>query len=391
MIAGGIAGRGRPSGTIDDEFSSQEQAQFALQDAGLPTDLLENFDAAALQQAGYAAGGYQIILGKDGRAFRPTDPGIVEGGALLTSSDGTVGTIFTGDPANAGTRYQIDWIGADGRAPISLISVAGTGERYLMQTGVRVGDLGITASIGRFELSGVQLAQANTGREAVRAAQRAELYAGYQAQVAVSRAIGAEFTNQAVMATGQYMLENATPYGTYLALRQGNYVDAALALTPLTRQLSRALPNNLGRAAPTLNLRGGGRVEPGMYEASPGDIGFAQPTVSSRFGDGRSVDGLMDDLRSGAVSPSDIDPIRVIIRDGRAFSLDNRRLLAFSGAGVDRIPVRVVSESDPAIARLLQQPQRFNPIGGEGRYVVVAPAAQQSAAQTVLRQHGLIR
>ncbi|MBN3516474.1 hypothetical protein [Vibrio neptunius] len=47
--------------------------------------------------------------------------------------------------------------------------------------------------------------------------------------------------------------------------------------------------------------------------------------------------GLIDDLKSGKVTANDLPAIRTFERDGKVFSLDNRRLKAFQEAGV---PIR---------------------------------------------------
>lgn len=86
-----------------------------------------------------------------------------------------------------------------------------------------------------------------------------------------------------------------------------------------------------------------------------------------------------------------VNPLRVIIEDGKAFSLDNRRLVAFNAAGVDNVPIQIISRSDPSIATLLRNPTRMNPIGGEGRYIVIARKADQSAARQLLLERGLIK
>ena len=46
---------------------------------------------------------------------------------------------------------------------------------------------------------------------------------------------------------------------------------------------------------------------------------------------------LIDDLKSGKVTTNDLPAIRTFERDGKIFSLDNRRLKAFQEAGV---PIR---------------------------------------------------
>lgn len=58
-------------------------------------------------------------------------------------------------------------------------------------------------------------------------------------------------------------------------------------------------------------------------------------TCSCRFDDGRSVEQLAQGLRNSTIKPAEIPPIRLVVRDGQLFTLDNRRLLAFQTAGVD--------------------------------------------------------
>ncbi len=52
----------------------------------------------------------------------------------------------------------------------------------------------------------------------------------------------------------------------------------------------------------------------------------------------------------------------MIEHEGSMWTLDNRRLLAFGQAGIETVPVRVVSMSDCTIAR--EFAEKFNPIGG---------------------------
>ena len=73
--------------------------------------------------------------------------------------------------------------------------------------------------------------------------------------------------------------------------------------------------------------------------ANPNDIRFTQDSVSGVFRNGTVLDSTIDALRKGIISPSEIPPIRVFEKDGLIYSLDNRRLLAASAAGV---PVKIV-------------------------------------------------
>ena len=71
------------------------------------------------------------------------------------------------------------------------------------------------------------------------------------------------------------------------------------------------------------------------------------------------------------------------------FSVDNRRLIAYSSAGVEEVPVKIVSGEDPEISELLKG--RFDPIGGQGNYIVVAPSAQRPFVQQTLYDYNLIK
>ena len=59
-------------------------------------------------------------------------------------------------------------------------------------------------------------------------------------------------------------------------------------------------------------------------------------------------------MKSGAIKPGDLPPIRVFQKDGLTFTLDNRRLFAAHQAGV---PVRTVPATAAEIAKEL--PRKF--------------------------------
>jgi filamentous hemagglutinin len=82
--------------------------------------------------------------------------------------------------------------------------------------------------------------------------------------------------------------------------------------------------------------------------ANPKDIRFTQDSVSSNFKDGQTLQSTIDGLKSGRVSPDDFPPIRVFEKDGAVYSLDNRRLLAASEAGV---PIKVVPATAAEVAK----------------------------------------
>lgn len=91
----------------------------------------------------------------------------------------------------------------------------------------------------------------------------------------------------------------------------------------------------LGAAGKLYRLVKASRVTKGL--ADPKAIRFTQDSIKSTFKDGRSLRGLIDDLKSGKVTADDLPAIRTFERDGKLYSLDNRRLKAFQEAGV---PIR---------------------------------------------------
>jgi filamentous hemagglutinin len=66
----------------------------------------------------------------------------------------------------------------------------------------------------------------------------------------------------------------------------------------------------------------------------PNTIRFTQDSIKNTFKDGHTLTELIDDLKSGRVSADDLPAIRIFEKDGKIFSLDNRRLKAFQEAGV---------------------------------------------------------
>jgi hypothetical protein len=77
----------------------------------------------------------------------------------------------------------------------------------------------------------------------------------------------------------------------------------------------------------------------------PYDARFSQASIRRAFRDGRTIDDLAEDLRSGRLTPEDIPPIRLVERDGKLYTLDNRRLEAFRRAGVN-IRYRMATEEE---------------------------------------------
>ena len=192
----------------------------------------------------------------------------------------------------------------------------------------------------------------------------------------------------------------------------GAYVKAAelgvVGLRALGPTADAAIYNYLQRSGGMLGVRqeGGGinsagRIElidfsiaenvvPGFYRANPSQLRFSQSDASPYFSNGGTIDLLVTDLRTGKVFPEQIgDPLQVVMYGGKPFSMDNRRLVSFNQAGVNDVPIQVMSLKDPVAANRFFT--RFDPIRGEGLNIVITPSLGRTAAQQLLKDYGLIK
>jgi hypothetical protein len=80
---------------------------------------------------------------------------------------------------------------------------------------------------------------------------------------------------------------------------------------------------------------------------NPQSIRFSQASIKATFRDGASIDDMAEELQSGRLHPYDVPAIRIFERDGKLFTLDNRRLEAFRRAGLD-VPVRMATPQEIA-------------------------------------------
>ena len=71
------------------------------------------------------------------------------------------------------------------------------------------------------------------------------------------------------------------------------------------------------------------------------------------------------------------------------FTIDNRRLLAFNAAGIEKIPVEIVSLENPAVAYKLAN--RFDPILGKGDVAIVVNKSMRNEALDLLNELNMIR
>ncbi|MDG4820173.1 RHS repeat-associated core domain-containing protein [Micromonospora sp. WMMD956] len=84
----------------------------------------------------------------------------------------------------------------------------------------------------------------------------------------------------------------------------------------------------------------GGSINPSL-------VRFSQDTVSPRFSTGETIEQTAAALRSGYTRPTDLPPVRLTVRDGQIYTLDNRRLVAFQKAGIP-MPFRMATPEEAA-------------------------------------------
>jgi RHS repeat-associated protein len=84
---------------------------------------------------------------------------------------------------------------------------------------------------------------------------------------------------------------------------------------------------------------------------NPAMIRLSQDTVSSTFINGMSISETAAGLASGAIKAGSIPPIRLTMRDGMFFTLDNRRLIAYNLAQVP-VPYRMATFQEVGLANL---------------------------------------
>jgi hypothetical protein len=88
-----------------------------------------------------------------------------------------------------------------------------------------------------------------------------------------------------------------------------------------------------------------------IIRRNPFEIRFSQNSIRAEFREPQfgTIDNLAEGLRTGRIKPDDIEPIRLVVREGMLITLDNRRLQAFRQAGVE-VPTRIASPEEIAQA-----------------------------------------
>ena len=64
---------------------------------------------------------------------------------------------------------------------------------------------------------------------------------------------------------------------------------------------------------------------------------------------------MVDGLRKGNISKNDVKSIRVFQKDGKIYSLDNRRLYAFKKAGMKEINVKWINPTSNKYCLLIKR------------------------------------
>src|SRR5438105_2570568 len=79
----------------------------------------------------------------------------------------------------------------------------------------------------------------------------------------------------------------------------------------------------------------------------PNEVRFTQNSIRYRFSDGRTIDDLAEALKTASVDPEEVPPLRLVLKNGLYYCLDNRRLEAFRRARVP-MPFRMATPEEVA-------------------------------------------
>ncbi|SCL30352.1 intein C-terminal splicing region/RHS repeat-associated core domain-containing protein [Micromonospora nigra] len=77
----------------------------------------------------------------------------------------------------------------------------------------------------------------------------------------------------------------------------------------------------------------------------PSEVRFTQDSVGSHFKSGHSIDETAAALADGSLDSSVLDPIRLVDKEGKLYTLDNRRLVAYQKAGIE-VPYRMATGAE---------------------------------------------
>jgi len=157
----------------------------------------------------------------------------------------------------------------------------------------------------------------------------------------------------------------AVGIGTIAGATLGAVAEAA----PVAYSTALANPAAVATAATgvaSVLTPGPGGELPDIGTLAASEVRFTQDSIKSAFKDGRTLEELVQGLKTGNVKAAEIPAIRVFMQDGKMFTLDNRRLYALQQAGVKAI--NAVWATAEELAREL--PKKFT-TANDGLSVVV--------------------
>ncbi len=113
------------------------------------------------------------------------------------------------------------------------------------------------------------------------------------------------------------------------------------------------LPNDKGRATGNnLATVSGGIIAIGLdnrpFTAALRDLRFTHDEIDSKFTIGKTLWELVNKLHTDPDYINQVSPLRVVEINGKLFSLDNRRLAAFTLAGIEHLPVKWATPGEVA-------------------------------------------
>jgi RHS repeat-associated protein len=103
-------------------------------------------------------------------------------------------------------------------------------------------------------------------------------------------------------------------------------------------------------------LQGGEQAAERSGYIEPNLVRFSQNSISYQFTEGGTLRDAIDALKAGVIRAEDIPAIRVFMRGGKLYTLDNRRLYVFQQAG---IKIKYVWASAEEVAK---ESWKFHPV-----------------------------
>jgi RHS repeat-associated protein len=282
-----------------------------------------------------------------GRVFRDTDPLGLESPPWGTQFVDH-GQYWSYSVKGSDTHFEVGTWGGGGNGALSTALTKISGIDRAMQAGYQLAATKISLPMGKHMTYGnVQKAAANE------VMQMATDTASMMPTVALANLIGKGIRKAA-----------GVPEPPPLFTVQGDDGDISESVgTGLVVAASLAIGAESGAA---------GRAAEGAATIDTALVRFSQDSVKASFRNGTTLNDAAAALRAGgAEAASAYPPIRLFARNGALFTLDNRRLLVFSEAGL-QVPFRMATEAEVA-AEMTGPFSKFTTTAsqGWGRFITV--------------------